>query len=123
MLTSLLMLSHHSLCDFVLIVTLYVFVLTLVTQNEVPRLFPTELLMHNYILSYVLIGNIRTVRAFAMEDTEILLYKHEVEKAAHYNTLLALGIGDPTVRMSTVCCRTPQFNTYKHPERHFSGSL
>lgn len=39
------------------------------------------------------IGNIRTVRAFAMENNEIELYGTEVEKAAKLNETLGIGIG------------------------------
>ena len=39
------------------------------------------------------IGNIRTVRAFAMEGEEERLYGQEVEKAAEMNERLGLGIG------------------------------
>eukprot|EP00123_Amoebidium_parasiticum_P017355 comp23816_c0_seq1/m.41469 comp23816_c0_seq1/g.41469 ORF comp23816_c0_seq1/g.41469 comp23816_c0_seq1/m.41469 type:complete len:716 (-) comp23816_c0_seq1:285-2432(-) len=39
------------------------------------------------------IGNMRTVRAFAMEDHEIATYTEEVNKAASINTWLGIGIG------------------------------
>ncbi|XP_071104467.1 mitochondrial potassium channel ATP-binding subunit-like [Haliotis cracherodii] len=39
------------------------------------------------------IGNVRTVRAFAMESKENELYSQQVEKACHLNTQLGIGIG------------------------------
>lgn len=39
------------------------------------------------------IGNVRTVRAFAMEDQEALLYFEEADKARLLNTKLGFGIG------------------------------
>jgi ATP-binding cassette subfamily B (MDR/TAP) protein 8 len=39
------------------------------------------------------LGNVRTVRAFAMEPTEIKLFAREVEKSSNLNQLLGLGIG------------------------------
>ncbi|XP_078656039.1 mitochondrial potassium channel ATP-binding subunit-like [Branchiostoma floridae x Branchiostoma belcheri] len=39
------------------------------------------------------LGNIRTVRAFAMEEKESRLYADEVNKAGRLNELLGLGIG------------------------------
>ncbi|KAH8035238.1 hypothetical protein HPB51_004479 [Rhipicephalus microplus] len=39
------------------------------------------------------LSNIRTVRSFAMEDTEAQLFKHEVEKAENLHTALGIGIG------------------------------
>ncbi|KAM3929286.1 mitochondrial potassium channel ATP-binding subunit-like [Leptodactylus fuscus] len=38
------------------------------------------------------IGNVRTVRAFAMEDREVELYSAEVDKSAHMNEVLGIGI-------------------------------
>ena len=38
-------------------------------------------------------GNIRTVRAFAMEDGEMELYLQELDKARSLNEKLGLGIG------------------------------
>nr|XP_039260244.1 mitochondrial potassium channel ATP-binding subunit-like [Styela clava] len=39
------------------------------------------------------IGNVRTVRAFAMETTEFEAYSAEIEKAKDYNQALGIGIG------------------------------
>ncbi|XP_041366382.1 mitochondrial potassium channel ATP-binding subunit-like [Gigantopelta aegis] len=39
------------------------------------------------------IGNVRTVRAFAMEDKEKELYDHQVEEACRLNVQLGVGIG------------------------------
>ncbi|KAK2711430.1 mitochondrial potassium channel ATP-binding subunit-like [Artemia franciscana] len=39
------------------------------------------------------LSNIRTVRAFAMEDPEIKLYEEEIDKARHLNEILGVGIG------------------------------
>lgn len=39
------------------------------------------------------IGNIRTVRAFAMEDSEARFFKKEAEKAEHLHATLGTGIG------------------------------
>ena len=39
------------------------------------------------------VGNIRTVRAFAMEETEMELYSEELNKARLLNEKLGLGIG------------------------------
>ena len=39
------------------------------------------------------ISNVRTVRAFAMEDIEMEKYETEISKAQKYNELLGLGIG------------------------------
>lgn len=39
------------------------------------------------------ISNIRTVRAFSMEDAEAELFRGEVEKAQHLHTALGVGIG------------------------------
>ncbi|XP_073438319.1 mitochondrial potassium channel ATP-binding subunit isoform X1 [Dendrobates tinctorius] len=38
------------------------------------------------------IGNVRTVRAFAMEDREVELYSAEVDKSAQMNEVLGIGI-------------------------------
>lgn len=38
------------------------------------------------------IGNVRTVRAFAMEDREVELYSAEVDTSAHMNEVLGIGI-------------------------------
>uniref|UniRef100_A0A4W3GKV3 Mitochondrial potassium channel ATP-binding subunit n=1 Tax=Callorhinchus milii TaxID=7868 RepID=A0A4W3GKV3_CALMI len=39
------------------------------------------------------LGNVRTVKAFAMEDKEILTFSIEVDKCSHVNQVLGLGIG------------------------------
>ena len=39
------------------------------------------------------VGNIRTVRAFAMEEGELELYSEELNKARLLNEKLGLGIG------------------------------
>ena len=39
------------------------------------------------------LGNMRTVRAFAMEDQEVKLFSREVEKSQTLNELLGFGIG------------------------------
>ncbi|KAL1471008.1 hypothetical protein MTO96_023927 [Rhipicephalus appendiculatus] len=39
------------------------------------------------------LSNIRTVRSFAMEDTEAQLFKREVDKAENLHTALGIGIG------------------------------
>ena len=39
------------------------------------------------------LGNIRTVRAFAMENQESQLFKNELEKSKELNNTLGLGIG------------------------------
>ena len=39
------------------------------------------------------VGNIRTVRAFAMEDGEMDVYMQELDKARSLNEKLGLGIG------------------------------
>lgn len=39
------------------------------------------------------INNVRTVRAFAMEDAELEMFEDEVEKARQLNVRLSLGIG------------------------------
>ena len=39
------------------------------------------------------LGNMRTVRAFAMEDKELELYCDEIDKSRHLNESLGLGIG------------------------------
>lgn len=39
------------------------------------------------------VSNIRTVRAFAMEDAEAELFHKEVDKAEHLHTVLGVGIG------------------------------
>ncbi|ELU02451.1 hypothetical protein CAPTEDRAFT_155008 [Capitella teleta] len=39
------------------------------------------------------IGNLRTVRAFSMEDKEMELYNREVERSSALNQVLAVGIG------------------------------
>ena len=39
------------------------------------------------------ISNIRTVRAFAMEDIEMEMYSNEVDKSRDSYELLGLGIG------------------------------
>ncbi|XP_077500062.1 mitochondrial potassium channel ATP-binding subunit-like isoform X2 [Amblyomma americanum] len=39
------------------------------------------------------LSNIRTVRSFAMEDTEAELFKREVDRAEHLHTALGIGIG------------------------------
>ncbi|XP_077664753.1 mitochondrial potassium channel ATP-binding subunit isoform X2 [Eretmochelys imbricata] len=38
------------------------------------------------------LGNVRTVRAFAMEDTEVALYCHEVDQSSRLNEKLGRGI-------------------------------
>ncbi|XP_038247936.1 mitochondrial potassium channel ATP-binding subunit isoform X6 [Dermochelys coriacea] len=38
------------------------------------------------------LGNVRTVRAFAMEDTELALYCHEVDRSSRLNEKLGRGI-------------------------------
>uniref|UniRef100_A0A8C4YEP3 Mitochondrial potassium channel ATP-binding subunit n=1 Tax=Gopherus evgoodei TaxID=1825980 RepID=A0A8C4YEP3_9SAUR len=38
------------------------------------------------------LGNVRTVRAFAMEDTEVALYCHEVDRSSQLNEKLGVGI-------------------------------
>ncbi|KAM9164566.1 mitochondrial potassium channel ATP-binding subunit isoform 2-T2 [Pangshura tecta] len=38
------------------------------------------------------LGNVRTVRAFAMEDTEVALYCHEVDRSSQLNEKLGMGI-------------------------------
>ncbi|RXG72561.1 ATP-binding cassette sub-family B member 8, mitochondrial, partial [Armadillidium vulgare] len=39
------------------------------------------------------LGNMRTVRAFAMEEQEAKLFSRELEKSTHLNELLGMGIG------------------------------
>ena len=39
------------------------------------------------------VSNIRTVRAFAMEDGEMEIYRQELDKAKRLNEHLGLGIG------------------------------
>ena len=39
------------------------------------------------------INNVRTVRAFAMEDAEIEMFGEEIDKAKYLNTKLSVGIG------------------------------
>jgi ATP-binding cassette subfamily B (MDR/TAP) protein 8 len=39
------------------------------------------------------INNVRTVRAFAMEDAEIEMFADEIDKAKHLNMKLSVGIG------------------------------
>jgi ATP-binding cassette subfamily B (MDR/TAP) protein 8 len=39
------------------------------------------------------INNVRTVRAFAMEDAEIEMFAEEIDKARHLNMQLSVGIG------------------------------
>ena len=46
------------------------------------------------------LGNIRTVRAFAMEDEEQRLFAREIEKSKHLNELLGTGIGIFQVRIN-----------------------
>lgn len=44
------------------------------------------------------ISNIRTVRAFAMEDAEVELVHEELEKSQRIHSILGLGIGGFQVR-------------------------
>lgn len=39
------------------------------------------------------LGNMRTVRAFAMEDTELKLFSQELDKSRQLNEALGMGIG------------------------------
>ena len=51
------------------------------------------------------LSNIRTVRAFAMEEKEVELYTKEVEKARVMQENLGMGIGLFQV-ISNYCCIT-----------------
>ena len=62
-----------------------------VTANGALKLLPKQVAMAASVADEAL-GNIRTVRAFAMETKEHELYIAELEKASDYNLKLGLGI-------------------------------
>ena len=53
------------------------------------------------------VGNIRTVRAFAMEEGELEFYSEELDKARLLNEKLGLGIGLFQV------LKTPYFTAFR----------